>query len=166
MAMYMTFRLIHKFAILRNRIQLEKQLTEYKLVFFTNISHEFRTPLTLIQGALEKIEAMGRVSKELAYPIKVMDRSTQRMLRLINQLLEFRKMQNNKLVLSLEETDVIVFLYDIFLSFRETAESKEMGLSGNFWLVSFKISYLCLPLFHETRTTPSCHPSGCAYRQL
>lgn len=40
------------------------------------------------------------------------------------------------------------------------------GLSGNFWLVSFKISYLCLPLFYETRTTPSCHPSGCAYRQL
>ena len=40
------------------------------------------------------------------------------------------------------------------------------GLSGNFWLVSFKISYLCLPLFYEPRTTPSCHPSGCAYRQL
>ena len=39
-------------------------------------------------------------------------------------------------------------------------------LSGNFWLVSFKISYLCLPLFYEPRTTPSCHPSGCAYRQL
>ena len=39
-------------------------------------------------------------------------------------------------------------------------------LSGNFWLLSFKISYLCLPLFYETRTTPSCHPSGCAYRQL
>lgn len=45
-------------------------------------------------------------------------------------------------------------------------KSKKNGLSGNFWLVSFKISYLCLPLFHETRTTPSCHPSGCAYRQL
>ena len=43
---------------------------------------------------------------------------------------------------------------------------EENGLSGNFWLVSFKISYLCLPLFYETRTTPSCHPSGCAYRQL
>lgn len=42
----------------------------------------------------------------------------------------------------------------------------KVGLSGNFWLVSFKISYLCLPLFYETRTTPSCHPSGCAYRQL
>ena len=44
--------------------------------------------------------------------------------------------------------------------------SNVFGLSGNFWLLSFKISYLCLPLFHETRTTPSCHPSGCAYRQL
>ena len=43
---------------------------------------------------------------------------------------------------------------------------RKLGLSGNFWLVSFKISYLCLPLFYETRTTPSCHPSGCAYRQL
>ena len=42
----------------------------------------------------------------------------------------------------------------------------EKWLSGNIWLVSFKISYLCLPLFYETRTTPSCHPSGCAYRQL
>ena len=42
----------------------------------------------------------------------------------------------------------------------------QIRLSGNFWLVSFKISYLCLPLFYETRTTPSCHPSGCAYRQL
>jgi len=45
-------------------------------------------------------------------------------------------------------------------------KSKKNGLSGNFWLVSFKISYLCLPLFYEPRTTPSCHPSGCAYRQL
>ena len=45
-------------------------------------------------------------------------------------------------------------------------QRSKFWLSGNFWLVSFKISYLCLPLFHETRTTPSCHPSGCAYRQL
>ena len=48
----------------------------------------------------------------------------------------------------------------------QEAVIREFGLSGNFWLLSFKISYLCLPLFHETRTTPSCHPSGCAYRQL
>lgn len=45
----------------------------------------------------------------MAGPVHIMDKSTQRMLRLINQLLEFRKMQNNKLSLSLEETDVIAF---------------------------------------------------------
>ena len=45
-------------------------------------------------------------------------------------------------------------------------QGMKVRLSGNFWLLSFKISYLCLPLFYETRTTPSCHPSGCAYRQL
>ena len=49
---------------------------------------------------------------------------------------------------------------------NEPTQTLKKGLSGNFWLVSFKISYLCLPLFYETRTTPSCHPSGCAYRQL
>ena len=51
-------------------------------------------------------------------------------------------------------------------SVRTYTEQQVSGLSGNIWLVSFKISYLCLPLFYETRTTPSCHPSGCAYRQL
>lgn len=125
-ALYFTFRLMRNFNKLRNRIQIEKQLTEYKLVFFTNISHEFRTPLTLIQGGLEKIKTGGKIPKEMAYSIKIMDKSAQRMLRLINQLLEFRKMQNNKLALSLEETDVIAFLYEIFLSFRDTAESKKM----------------------------------------
>ena len=51
------------------------------------------------------------------------------MLRLINQLLEFRKMQKNKLALSLEETDVIAFLYEIFLSFKDTSESKNIDFS-------------------------------------
>lgn len=126
MATFVIIRTINKFNTLRNRIVVENQLTEYKLVFFTNISHEFRTPLTLIQGALEKIENRGRLPQEMAYPIKVMQRSTQRLLRLVNQLLEFRKMQNKKLSLSLEELDVVAFLYDIFDSFNETAARKKM----------------------------------------
>ncbi|MBQ1221905.1 MAG: response regulator, partial [Alistipes sp.] len=125
--LYFAFRLMQKFNTLRNRIAVEKQLTEYKLVFFTNISHEFRTPLTLIQGALEKIQRRGKVPKEMTDSVKVMEKSTNRLLRLINQLLEFRKMQNNKLALSLEQTDVVAFLYEIFLSFNDAAESQRMN---------------------------------------
>ena len=126
---YFSFHIIRKFNRLRNRIAVEKQLTEYKLEFFTNISHEFRTPLTLIQGALNKLINIENPPKEMQRPLKTMDKSTQRMLRLINQLLEFRKMQKNKLALSLEETDVIAFLYEIFLSFKDTSESKNIDFS-------------------------------------
>ena len=124
--LYVAFCLIRNFNNLRNRIQVETQLTEYKLMFFTNISHEFRTPLTMIQGALEKIESLNKIPKEMVYSIQLMNKSTNRMLRLINQLLEFRKMQNNKLSLMLEETDVMVFFYDIYRSFKETADDKQI----------------------------------------
>ncbi len=124
--MYFIYRTVRNINNLRNKIKVEKQLTEYKLVFFTNISHEFRTPLTLIRGALDRIHRNHNIPKDILYSIKLMDKSTQRMLRLINQLLEFRKMQNNKLALSLEETDIIAFLYEIYLSFQDTAESKNM----------------------------------------
>ena len=136
-ALYFTYRIIFNFNRLRNRINVEKQLTEYKLVFFTNISHEFRTPLTLIQGALEKMYRMDDIPQALLHPLKVMDKSTQRMLRLINQLLEFRKMQNNKLALSLQETDVVAFLYEIYLSFSDVAEQKNMD---------FRFCRLCHPI--------------------
>ncbi len=126
LALYLTYRTIRKINRLSNRINIEKQLTEYKLVFFTNISHEFRTPLTLIQGAIEKMQHIKNMPRESSHPLKIMNKSTLRMLRLINQLLEFRKMQNNKLMLSLEETDVIAFLYEIFLSFGDVAEQKKM----------------------------------------
>lgn len=130
--LFFTYRITLNFYRLNKKIAVEKQLTEYKLVFFTNISHEFRTPLTLIQGALERIRRMESDpkkelnKKELIYPLQIMGKSTNRMLRLIDQLLEFRKMQNNKLALSLEKTDVVAMLYEIFLSFEDMAESKHM----------------------------------------
>lgn len=128
-ACYFSFHIIRNFNILRNRIAVENQLTEYKLEFFTNISHEFRTPLTLIQGALHKLVSIENPPQEMQRPLRTMDKSTRRMLRLINQLLEFRKMQKNKLALSLEETDVIAFLYEIFLSFKDTSESKNIDFN-------------------------------------
>lgn len=89
--MYFVYRTIRNINNLRNKIKVEKQLTEYKLVFFTNISHEFRTPLTLIQGALDRIHRTHNIPKEIRYSIKLMDKSTQRMLRLINNYLNSGK---------------------------------------------------------------------------
>lgn len=138
-ALFFAYRITRSFNSLRNRIAVEKQLTEYKLVFFTNISHEFRTPLTLIQGALEKIQRIGNIPADLMSPLHSMNKSTQRMLRLVNQLLEFRKMQNNKLALSLEETDVMAFLYEIFLSFKDVAEQKNMDFRFQPSVASYKM---------------------------
>lgn len=114
---------------LRNRIRLEQELTHYKLLFFTNIAHEFRTPLTLIQGSLEKerrIMKANRWQAELDKTIRMMDKSVQRMLRLIDQLLEFRKMQAGRLKLSLQETDAVAFVKGIFRMFEDAAESKDI----------------------------------------
>lgn len=125
--LYIVFQIVKGFNSLHNKIKVEKQLTEYKLVFFTNISHEFRTPLTLIRAALEKLENSGRLPQNMSAPIKLMDKSTRRLLRLVNQLIEFRRMQHNKLALSLEKVDVIPFIRDIFADFEETADDKHIA---------------------------------------
>ncbi len=125
-------KFVHDKNVLRNRIRLEQELTRYKLVFFTNIAHEFRTPLTLMQGSLEKekrIMKANRWQTELEKTIRVMDKSVQRMLRLIDQLLEFRKMQAGKLKLSLQETDAVMFVKVICRMFDDAAESKEIAYS-------------------------------------
>lgn len=139
LVIYITWRIICRIEELRNKIKVEEELTEYKLVFFTNISHEFRTPLTLIQAALDKMHRVKTVPKEMSASIKLMDKSTQRMLRLVNQLLEFRKMQNKKLALSLEEADVIAFLYEIYLTFKDVSESKKMDFRFIPSVASYKV---------------------------
>ena len=111
---------------LHTRIKVEKQLTEYKLRFFTNISHEFRTPLTIIRGAMEHIDKLETIPGDMKQPVSSMSKSVSRMMRLIDELLEFRKMQNDKLQLALEETDVIAFVKNIYQTFSQTAENKHI----------------------------------------
>lgn len=128
----MVVKSIREKNILKGKIKFEQELTRYKLVFFTNIAHEFRTPLTLMQGSLEKEKRIMKVNRwqtELEKTIRVMDKSVQRMLRLIDQLLEFRKMQAGKLKLSLQETDAVMFVKGICRMFDDAAESKEIAYS-------------------------------------
>lgn len=125
----MVVKSIREKNILKGKIKFEQEFTRYKLVFFTNIAHEFRTPLTLIQGSLEKEKRIMKTNHwqlELEKTVRTMDKSVQRMLRLIDQLLEFRKMQAGKLKLSLQETDVVMFVQGICKMFDDALESKQI----------------------------------------
>lgn len=114
---------------LNQRIAIEKEMTAFKLKFFTDISHEFRTPLTLIQTAMVRMKDVSNLPSEVKQPMSNMQRSVERLLRLINQLMEFRKMQDGKLSLKLQETNIVAFLREIWLNFYVTAQNKKMNYS-------------------------------------
>lgn len=111
---------------MKQKIQLEQRITEYRLKFFTNISHEFRTPLTLIHTSMERLTEAGELPISMKLPLSNMQKSVKRMNRLIEQLLEFRRMQNGKLSLAVQETDIVPFLHDIYMSFLDLAYTKEI----------------------------------------
>lgn len=125
--LYTAFKLAVKFNILNNNIKVEKELTNHKLRFFTNISHEFRTPLTLIRGAIENLNEQSDISASTKKQIKVLNRNSIILNRLIDQLLEFRKIQNNVLTLDLEKIDLISFSEEIYSGFQEIATQKNIS---------------------------------------
>ena len=119
---YFAFRLVLKFNRLNNAVKVERQLTDYKLRFFTNISHEFRTPLTLIRGSVDTLnDIKQKLSSPMQQLVGELDKNTSHMMRLIEQLLEFRKLQNNKQKLNLQKMDAVAFLKDIYDSFSNVA---------------------------------------------
>lgn len=122
--LFVFYRLIAKFNRLNNAVEIEKQLTNHKLRFFTNISHEFRTPLTLIQGAVERLNELGDLPVPAYKQLSVLNRNSMNLRRLIDQLLEFRKLQNDVLKLDLEEIDMVSFTQDIYGGFQEIAVQK------------------------------------------
>ncbi len=125
-AIYFVSRLLVKIHRLNMAVEIEKQLTEYKLRFFTNISHEFRTPLTIIRGSIENLAGMENLPIAVGKQISTLAKSSSRLLRLIDQLLEFRRLQNDKMELKLEHTEAVEFFYDIYLTFKEMAEKKHI----------------------------------------
>ncbi|MGQ1892057.1 hybrid sensor histidine kinase/response regulator transcription factor [Thermophagus sp. OGC60D27] len=114
----------------RNELQVEKRINEEKLKFFTNISHEIRTPLTLILGPLEDLKQKAhKVSPEINRELRVIHKNGKRMLHLINQLLDFRKIQNNKMILKVSPFDIVDFCREVYDSFLPIARHKNITLS-------------------------------------
>jgi signal transduction histidine kinase/ligand-binding sensor domain-containing protein/DNA-binding response OmpR family regulator len=107
---------------LRNAVEIEKHLTDYRLRFFTNISHEFRSPLTIIKGSIDNINDTKRLPPSLKKQADILEKSVSRLMRLVDQLLEFRKIQNDKMELIPQDTDIVLFFRDIFNMFEELAK--------------------------------------------
>ncbi len=118
----------------KNQVKIERikkaqedKLNQSKLEFFTNISHEFRTPLTLIIGPIETLIENEKLNDAVKRSLHMMSRNARRLLRLVNQLLDLRKVEKGKLKLEAQQTDIIKFVYEVYESFEQLAKSKRIN---------------------------------------
>lgn len=107
---------------LKHEVSVEQQMTNMKLRFFTDISHELRTPLTLISGPVEYVLNNAQLPEDAREQLQVVERNTNRMLRLINQILDFRKIQNKKMKMQVQRIEVVAFTRKIMENFDSVAE--------------------------------------------
>ena len=107
---------------LKHEVSVEQQISDIKLRFFTNISHELRTPLTLIAGPVEQVLKNGKLPADAREQLVVVERNTNRMLRLVNQILDFRKIQNKKMKMQVQQLNVVAFVRKIMDNFESVAE--------------------------------------------
>jgi signal transduction histidine kinase/DNA-binding response OmpR family regulator len=120
---------VQRLRIRRNRqlLEKEKELDRMKSRFFANISHEFRTPLTLILGPLDGI--IKKVEQtDVRKQLKVMKRNASRLLDLVNQLLDLSKIESGKLELNMSRSDIISVIKGVSMSFHSMAEQKHISL--------------------------------------
>ena len=113
---------------LNQQIALEKQMSDFRINFFTHISHEFRTPLAIIQSAVEKMMTKGEgyTSKN---NINTLSRGTKRQQRLINQLMEFRKINTGNMKLNIEKGEIIGFVRAIYNDLYTVAKQKDVTMN-------------------------------------
>lgn len=111
---------------LKREVSVEQQVSDIKLRFFTNISHELRTPLTLIAGPVEYVLKNTPQTPEAVKQLQLVERNTDRMLRLVNQILDFRKIQNKKMKLRVQRIEIVSFVKNIMANFEAMAEEHKI----------------------------------------
>ena len=128
---YELLRIKNRNELKQERIDKEKmeEVNRLKLQLFTNISHDFRTPLTLIIGPLRKLLIENKGDKMLNKHLSGMYRNASILLQLINQLLDFRKSEAGKLKLHISKNNIVPFLKNIKLSFNELAKERNIKYS-------------------------------------
>jgi len=130
--------------IARNREKMEAEklhkIDEMKLKFFTNISHEFRTPLTLIQAPIEKLAEKVRDAESQMH-LEIISRNAQQLLSLVNQVLDFRKLEDSQPILTCSRGDIIDYLSGIFSDFSGGFEKKDIRAGFNSTLSSLLVNF-------------------------
>lgn len=120
--------------IIRQKEELEELSTkaqvanEAKISFFTNISHEFRTPLTLILAPLEEMQGDAKMAQRWSRNLNLVHKNVIRLLRLINQLMDFRKIEVERMRLRASENELISFTNDILHSYQGIAQKRNIDL--------------------------------------
>ena len=124
----------------RFKMRQQEELTQAKMGFFTNISHEFRTPLTLIIGPLEQMmETETDPEKQQLH--SMMHRNAERLLRLINQILELRKLEQGKMKLQVQQLELVSFVSDLLGSFTDLANRKHISLTYSYNASQVRVWY-------------------------
>ena len=133
---YILFRNYHRRIADRNdrKIELmqhekEKEVYQAKIDFFTNVAHEIRTPLTLIKAPMEKIIKKAGENGGIDQNLRIMEKNTERLVELTNQLLDFSKVETKAFHLNFIQTNISEMLADRYESFRALAEQKGISLT-------------------------------------
>ena len=119
----------------RSQRKQNEELNTKKIQFFTNISHEFRTPLTLILNPLESLikdKQINNLPSEIIDKHKIIHRNTKRLKRLIDELMDFRKMQFSELKVQIQEVDLVKIITNITSNFIEEANYRKIDFQINF----------------------------------
>lgn len=119
--------ILFTFYRLKHKVKVERELAELKLRFFTTVSHELRTPLTLITGPVKNILDSGELSDEVRIQLRMVDRNANRMTNLINQILDFRKLQHRKMKLRVRRIELIPFIRNMMECFQSLAEAHQIN---------------------------------------
>lgn len=114
---------------LKHKVNMEQKLAEIKVRSFIDISHELRTPLTLIAGPVSEVLSQEPLTARAQQHLQLVQKNINRMLLLINQVLDFRKIQNKKMGLTIEYQDIIILLHNIMDNFRLLAIEKNMNFT-------------------------------------
>lgn len=110
--------------LMDKHVQIEN-VTAHKLQFFTNITHEIRTPLTLILNPLDNIVKREK-DPEIRRNIWTIQRNARHLLNVVNQILDFRKIENNKMTLTLRQVDIVRFTQEVLSYFETYAETEKI----------------------------------------